>query len=186
MQFGGKIILHYSEIKITLDRTVESFRWKNSGERIEDWKKKIGYRVISLDGHLYKSLVESIEDKGRLDEINASYRCASACAHLLLERNELTNRRRNRRAVYLPLERAARLYRKAWIGYVWNDYTRPEKRDGPLKGSDKIIASLTGIMVPYRLVSWIITLRARELLHRIWGMTWRQETREMFTPLKHA
>lgn len=113
MQFGGKTILRYSEIKITVDRTVESFRWKNSGERIEDWKKKIGYRVISLDGHLYKSLVESIEDKGRLDEINASYRCASACAHLLLERNELTNRRRNRRAVYLPLERAARLYRKA-------------------------------------------------------------------------
>lgn len=34
MQFGGKTILHYSEIKITLDRTVESFRWKNSGERI--------------------------------------------------------------------------------------------------------------------------------------------------------
>lgn len=29
MQFGGKTILRYSEIKITLDRTVESFRWKN-------------------------------------------------------------------------------------------------------------------------------------------------------------
>lgn len=45
MQFGGKTILHYSEIKITLDRTVESFRWKNSGERIEDWKKR---SVIAL------------------------------------------------------------------------------------------------------------------------------------------
>lgn len=62
-------------VYIYICQTVTPFRWKNNGEGMDDWKKKIGYRVISLGGHLYKSLVESIEDKGRLDEINASYRC---------------------------------------------------------------------------------------------------------------